>query len=215
MASHLEILSRLIAGKVVAVVRLDSGDQLIKVAEALKAGGISAIEFTIPTPNSLEMIKQASSHFGDEVLMGAGTVLDPETARAAIISGAQFIVTPAFNPKTIELCKRYGKPIIPGALTPTEILTAWEAGADMVKVFPADTMGPGYIKAILAPLPQIRLVPTGGVSTENAAEFLKAGATALGVGGNLVSKAAVARSDWAAITAEARKLVQVVHQAVS
>jgi 2-dehydro-3-deoxyphosphogluconate aldolase/(4S)-4-hydroxy-2-oxoglutarate aldolase len=215
MATHLEILTRLITEKVVAVVRLDSGDQLIKVAEALKAGGISAIEFTVPTPNSLEMIKQAASHFGDEVIMGAGTVLDPETARAAILSGAQFIVTPAFNPKTVELCRRYGKPIIPGALTPTEILTAWEAGADMVKVFPADAMGPGYIKAVLAPLPQIRLVPTGGVSAENAAAFLKAGATALGVGGNLVNKQAVARGDWAAITAEAQKLVQAVRQAVA
>lgn len=215
MASHIEILNRLITEKVVAVVRLDSGDQLIKVAEALKAGGISAIEFTVPTPNSLEMIKQAASHFGDEVIMGAGTVLDPETARAAILSGAQFIVTPAFNPKTIELCRRYGKPIIPGALTPTEILTAWEAGADMVKVFPADAMGPGYIKAVLAPLPQIRLVPTGGVSAENAAQFLKAGATALGVGGNLVNKQAVARGDWAAITAEAQKLVQAVRLAVA
>jgi 2-dehydro-3-deoxyphosphogluconate aldolase / (4S)-4-hydroxy-2-oxoglutarate aldolase len=215
VATHLEILNRLVTGKVVAVVRLDSGDQLIKVAEALKAGGISAIEFTVPTPNSLEMIKQAASHFGDEVLMGAGTVLDPETARAAILSGAQFIVTPAFNSKTIELCRRYGKPIIPGALTPTEILTAWEAGADMVKVFPADAMGPGYIKAVLAPLPQIRLVPTGGVSAENAAAFLKAGATALGVGGNLVNKQAVARGDWAAITAEAQKLVLAVHQAAA
>jgi 2-dehydro-3-deoxyphosphogluconate aldolase/(4S)-4-hydroxy-2-oxoglutarate aldolase len=215
MATHLEILTRLITEKVVAVVRLDSGDQLIKVAEALKAGGISAIEFTVPTPNSLEMIKQAASHFGDEVIMGAGTVLDPETARAAILSGAQFIVTPAFNPKTVELCRRYGKPIIPGALTPTEILTAWEAGADMVKVFTADAMGPGYIKAVLAPLPQIRLVPTGGVSAENAAAFLKAGATALGVGGNLVNKQAVARGDWAAITAEAQKLVQAVRQAVA
>lgn len=215
MAAHLDILNRLIKEKIVAVVRLDSGDQLIKVAEALKAGGISAIEFTIPTPNSLEMIKQAAVHFGDDVLMGAGTVLDPETARAAILSGAQFIVTPALNPKTITLCRRYGKPIIPGALTPTEILTAWEAGADMVKVFPADIMGPEYLKAVLAPLPQIRLVPTGGVSSDNAAEFIKAGATALGVGGKLVSKAAVAKGEWAAITAEAKKLVQAVHQAIS
>lgn len=215
MANHFDILNRLIEEKIVAVVRLDSGDQLVKVAEALKAGGISAIEFTVPTPNSLEMIKQASSHFGDEVLMGAGTVLDPETARAAILSGAQFIVTPTLNPKTIELCRRYGKPVIPGALTPTEIISAWEKGADMVKVFPANTMGPGYIKAVLAPLPQIRLVPTGGVSAENAAQFLKAGATALGIGGNLVSKQAVASGDWVAITAEAQKLVQAVRQATA
>ena len=210
MPSHFEILSRLIAGKVVAVVRLDSGDQLIKVAEALKAGGVTAIEFTIPTPGALDMIKQASAYFGDEVIMGAGTVLDAETARAAILSGAQFIVTPALNVKTIQLCRRYGKPIIPGALTPTEILTAWEAGADMVKVFPADSMGPAYLKAVLAPLPQVRRAPTGGISADNAAEYLKAGATALGVGGKLVDKQAVARGDFAALTAEAKRLMQAV-----
>jgi len=213
MPSHFEILSRLIAGKVVAVVRLDSGDQLIKVAEALKAGGVTAIEFTVPTPGALDMIKQASAYFGDEVIMGAGTVLDAETARAAILSGAQFIVTPALNVKTIQLCRRYGKPIIPGALTPTEILTAWEAGADMVKVFPADSMGPAYLKAVLAPLPQVRLAPTGGISADNAAEYLKAGATALGVGGKLVDKQAVARGDFAALTAEAQRLMQAVKQA--
>lgn len=213
MPSHFEILSRLLEGKVVAVVRLDSGDQLIKVAEALKAGGVTAIEFTVPTPGALEMIKQAAAHFGDEVLMGAGTVLDSETARAAILSGAQFIVTPALNLKTIQLCRRYGKPVIPGALTPTEILTAWEAGADMVKVFPADSMGPGYLKAVLAPLPQVRLAPTGGISADNAADYLKAGATALGVGGKLVDKQAVARGDFSALTAEAQRLMQAVKQA--
>jgi len=212
MPAHFDILKRLIEGKVVAVVRLENGDQLIKVAQALKAGGISAIEFTVPTPNSLEMIKQAATYFGDEVIMGAGTVLDPETARAAILAGAQFIVTPALKLATIELCHRYGKPIIPGALTPTEILSAWEAGADMVKVFPADSMGPEYIKAVLAPLPQVRLAPTGGVSADNAANYLKAGATALGVGGKLVDKAAVARGDWEAITAEAERLMNAVEQ---
>ena len=212
MPSHFEILKRLIEGKVVAVVRLDSGDQLVKVAEALKAGGISAIEFTVPTPGALDMIKQAAAYFGNEVIMGAGTVLDPETARAAILAGAQFVVTPALNIKTIELCHRYGKPIIPGAMTPTEILTAWEAGADMVKVFPADSLGPAYLKAVLAPLPQVRLAPTGGVSAGNAADYLKAGATALGVGGKLVDKAAVAKGDWAALTAEAQRLMDVVRQ---
>ena len=212
MPAHFDILKRLIEGKVVAVVRLDSGDQLIKVAQALKAGGISAIEFTVPTPNSLEMIKQAATYFGDEVIIGAGTVLDPETARAAILAGAQFIVTPALKTATIELCHRYGKPIIPGALTPTEILSAWEAGADMVKVFPADSMGPEYIKAVLAPLPQVRLAPTGGVSADNATSYLKAGATALGVGGKLVDKAAVSRGDWSAITAEAERLMNAVRQ---
>jgi 2-dehydro-3-deoxyphosphogluconate aldolase/(4S)-4-hydroxy-2-oxoglutarate aldolase len=213
MAAHLDVLNHLIKTKVVAIVRLDSGEQLVKVAEALLAGGISAIEFTVSTPGAIDMIKAASARFGREVLLGAGTVLDPETARAAILAGAQFIVTPALNLHTIELCRRYGRPIVPGALTPTEILTAWEAGADMVKVFPADSMGPGYIKAVLAPLPQLRLVPTGGVSADNAAAYLKAGATALGVGGKLVDKTAVARGDWQAITAEAERLVAAVQPA--
>lgn len=210
MQTHFELLQRLISGKIIAVVRLDSGDELVQVAEALKAGGISAIEFTIPTPNSLEMIKQASAHFGDEVIMGAGTVLDPETARAAILSGAQFIVTPTLNLDTIEMSRRYGKPVIPGGLTPTEILTAWQAGADMVKVFPASVGGPSYIKAVLAPLPQVRLAPTGGVSAENAAAYIQAGATGLGVGGKLVDKKAVARQDWSAIRTEAQRLVAAV-----
>jgi 2-dehydro-3-deoxyphosphogluconate aldolase/(4S)-4-hydroxy-2-oxoglutarate aldolase len=215
MPPHFDILSRLIESKLVAVVRLDSGEQLVHVAEALKAGGISVIEFTASTPGAIDMIKEAASRFGDEVLMGAGTVLDPETARAAILAGAEFIVTPTLNLATIKLCHRYGKPIVPGALTPTEILTAWEAGADMVKVFPASAMGPGYLKAALAPLPQVRLVPTGGVSADNAAEYLKMGAAALGVGGKLVDRAAVARGDWAAITDEARKLVNAVRGAAT
>lgn len=208
--SHLTILNRLIETKLVAIVRLDSGEQLVKVAEALLAGGISAVEFTMSTPGAVDMIKIASAQFGPDVLLGAGTVLDPETARAAILAGAQFVVTPALNLDTIELCRRYGRPIIPGAFTPTEMLAAWQAGADLVKVFPADTLGPGYIKAVLAPLPQLRLVPTGGVSAENAVQYLKAGATALGVGGKLVDRAAVARGDWAAITAEAERLVAAV-----
>lgn len=213
MASHYDILRRLIDGKLVAVVRLDSGEQLLKVADALRAGGIDIVEFTMSTPGAIEMLREASSRFGGDVLMGAGTILDPETARAAILAGAEFIVTPTLKQTTIEVCKRYGKPVIPGALTPTEILTAWEAGADMVKVFPASSMGPDYLKAVLAPLPQIRLVPTGGISVENAAAYLKAGAAALGVGGKLVDKAAVARGDWAAISAEAEALVKAVRQA--
>jgi len=210
MSSHFEILKHLMDGKAVAIVRLDSGERLVQVAEALKAGGITVIEFTVSTPGAIDMIQEASSRFGDDVLLGAGTVLDPETARAAILAGAQFIVTPALNLATIELCHRYGKPIVPGALTPTEMLTAWEAGADMVKVFPASLGGPGYIKSVLAPLPQLRLVPTGGVSADNAADYLKAGAVALGVGGKLVDKAAVARGDWDAITSEAQRLVKAV-----
>ena len=216
MKSHFEILNHLLTEKTVAIVRLDSGEKLVKVAEALKAGGISVIEFTCTTPGALEMIKEASTHFGDEVLIGAGTVLDPETARAAILAGAEFIVTPSVNLDMIAMCKRYGKPVVAGAMTPTEMLTAWEAGADLVKVFPASNIGgPDYIKAVLAPLPQFRLVPTGGVSADNAAQYLKAGATAVAVGGNLVNKKAVANGDWGAITAEAQRLVEAVRSAAA
>ncbi len=215
MKSHFEILKKILDEKIVAIVRLDSGELLVRVAEALNAGGISVIEFTCSTPSALEMIKEASGHFGDGVLVGAGTVLDPETARAAILAGAKFIVNPTINLDTIEMCKRYGKPIIAGAMTPTEMLTVWEAGADLVKVFPASAIGGAdYIKAVLAPLPQLRLVPTGGVSADNAAQYLKAGAVVVAVGGNLVDKKAVARGDWATITAEAQKLVSAV-QSVS
>ncbi len=211
MKSHFEILKKILDEKIVAIVRLDSGEQLVRVAQALHAGGISVIEFTCSTPGALGMIKEASWRFGDEVLIGAGTVLDPETARTAILAGAEFIVNPAINLDTIEMCKRYGKPIIAGAMTPTEMLTVWEAGADLVKVFPANAIGGAeYIKAVLAPLPQLRLVPTGGVSADNAGQYLKAGAVAVAVGGSLVDKKAVALGDWAAITTESQKLASAV-----
>ncbi len=211
MKSHLEILQYLLTEKVIAVVRLESGEQLVRAAEALKFGGISTIEFTFSTPGALDMLKEASTRFGGEVLLGAGTVLDPETARAAILAGAEFIVTPTANVETIAMCKRYGKPILAGAMTPTEMLTVWEAGADLVKVFPASHLGgPDYIRAVLAPLQQLRLAPTGGVSAENAAEYLKAGAVCVGVGGNLVNRRAVMNGDWRTVTAEARRLVAAV-----
>ena len=211
MKSHFEILNHLLTERIVAIVRLDGAEQLVQVAEALKAGGITVIEFTCSTPGALDMVRAAYAQFGDQVLMGAGTVLDSETARAAILAGAQFIVNPTVNLDTIELCKRYGKPIISGAITPTEILNVWEAGADLVKVFPISAVGgPEYIKAVLAPLPQLRLVPTGGVTAENSAAYLKAGAVAVAVGGGLVDKKAVAKGDWAAITKEAERLVAVI-----
>jgi 2-dehydro-3-deoxyphosphogluconate aldolase/(4S)-4-hydroxy-2-oxoglutarate aldolase len=214
MKSHFDILNQLLAEKVIAIVRLDSGERLVRVAEALEAGGISAIEFTCSTPGALGMLEKASRHFGEDVLLGAGTVLDPETARAAILAGAEFIVTPAVDLETIALCRRYGRPVLAGAMTPTEMLAVWAAGADLVKVFPAGNLGgPDYIKAVLAPLPQLRLAPTGGVSAGNAAAYLKAGAAALAVGGSLVDKQAVADGDWAAITAEARRLVAAVRGA--
>ena len=215
MKSHFEILNHLLAEKVIAIVRLDSGEKLIQVADALEKGGISVIEFTCSTPGALDMLKEASACFGGDVLLGAGTVLDPETARAAILAGAEFIVTPTVNLETIAICKRYGKPVVAGAMTPTEMLTVWEAGADLVKVFPANNLGgPDYVKAVLAPLPQLRLVPTGGVSADNAAQYLKAGAVAVAVGGNLVNKKAVTNDDWMAITEEAQRLVTAVRSAV-
>jgi 2-dehydro-3-deoxyphosphogluconate aldolase/(4S)-4-hydroxy-2-oxoglutarate aldolase len=213
MASHFAVLNRLLAGRIVAIVRLDTAGETVAVARALKAGGIDCIEFTMTTPGALETVAAAVKEFGDEVLLGVGTVLDPETARAAILAGAQFVVTPSLKVETIELCRRYGRPIAAGALTPTEILTAWEAGADLVKVFPADAMGPNYIRAVLAPLPQVRLVPTGGISAANAADYMRAGAAALGAGGKLVDKAAIARGDFATLTAEARALVAAVQEA--
>jgi 2-dehydro-3-deoxyphosphogluconate aldolase/(4S)-4-hydroxy-2-oxoglutarate aldolase len=216
MKSHIEILNQLLKEKAIAIVRLDSGEQLVRAAEALQAGGITVIEFAFSTPGALDMLKEASAHFGGEVLLGAGTVLDPETARAAILAGAEFIVTPTANLETVAMCKLYGKPILAGAMTPTEMLTVWEAGADLVKVFPVSNIGgPDYIKAVLAPFPQVRLVPTGGVSADNAAQYLKAGAAAVAVGGNLVNKKSVASGDWATITAEARRLMGVVRGAVS
>jgi len=211
MRSHFEILNLLLTEKVVAIVRLDSGEKLVQVADALKKGGISVIEFTCSTPNALDTIKEVSALFGEDVLLGAGTVLEPETARTAILAGAEFIVTPTVNLDTISVCKGYDKPIIAGAMTPTEMLTVWEAGADMIKVFPASNIGgPDFIKAVLAPLPQLKLVPTGGVSTENAAHYLNAGAVAVAVGGNLVNKNAVASSDWETITSKARRLISIV-----
>jgi len=214
MKSHFETMTHLLEGKIIAIVRLDSGEQLIHAAKALVEGGISVIEFTFSTPGALDMVKEASAYFGDTVVLGAGTVLDPETARAAILAGAQFIVTPSVNLATIKLCKRYAKPIVAGAMTPTEMMTVWEAGADLVKVFPASSIGgPDYIKSVLAPLPHLRLVPTGGVSADNAALYLKAGAAMVAVGGSLVDKKAVARADWAAISVEAKRLVTTVRSA--
>ena len=211
MKTHAENLQYLLREKIIAIVRLESGEKLVKVAEALKAGGISVIEFTLSTPGALEMIKDASVHFDGEVLLGAGTVLDAETARMAILAGAEFIVTPTVNLETISMCKRYGKPIVAGAMTPTEMLTAWEAGAELIKVFPASNIGgAGYIKAVLAPLPQLRLVPTGGVNADNALEYFRAGAAVVAVGGSLIDKKAVANDDWAAITKEAQRLTNVI-----
>ena len=157
------------------------------------------------TPNALDVIKDVTARFGEKILMGVGSVLDPETARAAILAGAEFVVTPVTRPEVIRLCNRYGKPIASGAFTPTECLLAHESGADFVKLFPAEFAGPAYIKSVLAPLPMLRIIPTGGVTPQTTAAFLEAGCVALGAGSALVSKEILASGDWAKLTARTRE----------
>ena len=188
---------------VIAIMRAKSSDQLIAAAEAIRAGGVRTIEVTFTTPGALQVIEQASKKYGDEILFGAGSVLDPETARTAILAGAAFIVAPTLNPRVIELCARYSVPVMPGCYTPTEILTAWEAGADMVKLFPASVGGPDFVKAVLAPLPQVEIVPVGGVELDNAAEFIRCGAAALGVGSSLVNQKLLDSGDFPELTRRA------------
>jgi 2-dehydro-3-deoxyphosphogluconate aldolase / (4S)-4-hydroxy-2-oxoglutarate aldolase len=203
-------LDRILNCGVVAVLRAPSGEILTDVAEALLAGGVEAIEVTFTVPRAHHILEQVADRLGDKIVLGAGTVLDPETARIAILAGARFVVSPTVNLEVISLCRRYSRHILPGALTPTEILTAWDAGADIVKVFPSELTGPGYLRAIHGPLPQVRLMPTGGVNLKTAAEFLKAGACALGIGGSLVDPKAIADRDFGKIADLARQYVQIV-----
>src|SRR2546423_6460131 len=176
-------LQRVLDRCIVAVIRAEGPEKLVDVAEALLAGGVEVMEVTFTVPRATTVLEKVTEKLGSRILLGAGTVLDTETARAAILSGAEFIVSPAVNVEVIELCRRYSKLVMPGALTPTEVLTAWQAGADIVKIFPSELTGPKYIKALRAPLAQIRTMPTGGVNMDSAEEFFKAGARALGMGG--------------------------------
>ena len=203
-------LARVLESGIVAIIRAPDGRQLVDVAEALVAGGVDCLEVTFTVPQAHRVLEQVAARLGKKVLLGAGTVLDTETARIALLSGAEFLVSPAVNLEVIAMCRRYDKLIMPGAFTPTEIVTAWQAGADIVKVFPSDITGPNYLKAIHGPLPQIPLMPTGGVNLETAASFLKAGACALGVGGSLVESKAVANRDLVRIESLARQFVQIV-----
>src|SRR3954469_17837383 len=203
-------LKRILDGGIVAVVRAESGAALVEVVRALAEGGVTAAEITFTVPDAIEVIRQVRHEVGDAVVLGAGTVLDPETARAALLAGAEYIVAPSLNLEVIRLCRRYDKVVMPGALTPTEIVAAWEAGADVVKVFPADLGGPPYLKALRGPLPQIRLMPTGGVDLTTAESFLKAGACCLGVGSSLVVPKLIASGDFARITELASKFSALV-----
>ncbi|MBY0395522.1 MAG: bifunctional 4-hydroxy-2-oxoglutarate aldolase/2-dehydro-3-deoxy-phosphogluconate aldolase [Thermoleophilia bacterium] len=203
-------LKRILDCGIVAVVRAESGELLAKVVQALADGGVTAAEITFTVPDALEVIRTVRREVGDRVALGAGTVLDPETARAAILAGAEYIVSPAVNVDVIKLCRRYDKAVMPGAFTPTEVVTAWEAGADVVKIFPADIGGPAYLKALRGPLPQIRMMPTGGVDLNTAEPFLKAGACCLGVGGSLVEAKAVAAGDFGRIRDLAAQYAAIV-----
>ena len=195
---------------VIPVVRATSADEAMRAIDAIREGGISVLEITMTVPNAFSVIEQVTARFGSDALVGAGTVLDAEDAKSCIASGAQFIVSPALNLETIAYCREQGVAVMPGALTPTEVVQAWNAGADFVKVFPAGAVGgPSYLKALKAPLPHIELVPTGGVSLKTAADFIRAGAAALGVGSDLVDVKAQA----AVITERAKQFVEVVRQA--
>jgi 2-dehydro-3-deoxyphosphogluconate aldolase/(4S)-4-hydroxy-2-oxoglutarate aldolase len=205
-------LRRVLDSGIVAVVRAPDSDQLVEVARALADGGVDVVEITMSVPNALDVLRRVREELGERLLLGAGTVLDAETARAVILEGAEFIVAPTLNLDVIRLCRRYDKLVMPGAFTPTEILTAWEAGADIVKVFPADVVGPAFFKAMRGPLPQIRLMPTGGVDLTTAAGFLKAGACCLGIGGQLVEPKAIAERNFERIRNLARQYVAIVQQ---
>ena len=209
-----EVMKQIGAIGIVPVLRARSADEASEIAALIQEGGIPILEITMTVPGAIGVIEKLIGRFGDDVVIGAGTVLDAETARACILAGAQFVVSPALDLRSIELCRRYGVAIFPGALTPTEVVAAWQAGADAVKVFPCSAMGGAkYLKDLKAPLPQIELVPTGGVSLTTAADFINAGAYALGVGADLVDVSALQRGEGKRVVEKARDYLRVVAEA--
>jgi len=199
---------------IIPVVRAQSAEEAMLAIDAIREGGISILEITMTVPGAVGVIEEVANRYSGDALVGAGTVLDGDTARACILAGARFVVSPSLNLETIEVCRRYGVAVMPGALSPTEVVQAWSAGADFVKVFPAGAVGgASYIKALKAPLPQIELVPTGGVSLKTAADFIKAGASALGVGADLVDLKAIREGQQKLITERAREFVKIVREA--
>jgi len=209
-----EVLQRIRATGLIPVVRAESADLAMRAVEAIKAGGVDVLEVTMTVPGAIDVIAKLAATFGAEVVIGAGTVLDPDTANKCVQAGAQFIVSPVLNEETISFCRRNDVAVFPGALTPTEVVRAWNAGADAVKVFPAGAVGgASYLRALKAPLPQIELVPTGGVSLKTAADFIKAGAMALGVGADLVDTKALREGRDEVITERAREFLEIVREA--
>jgi len=210
-----EIIQGILNPGIVAVIRADSSDQLISLAQALVEGGVTTVEITMTTPGALQVISDVAKKFGDRILLGVGSVLDSETCRAAILAGAEFVVTPVTKVDVIRLCNRYGKPIASGAYSPTEAILGYESGADFIKIFPADQLGPNYIRNILAPMPMLQIIPTGGVTVETAASFINAGCVALAAGSSLVNKEALKNKDWTTITATAAAFVKAIKSARS
>jgi 2-dehydro-3-deoxyphosphogluconate aldolase/(4S)-4-hydroxy-2-oxoglutarate aldolase len=213
VATPSQIVQQIEATGVVAIIRASSSGELIDVVSALRDGGLTCIEVTMTTPDALEVIHAAREKMGDSAAIGVGTVLDAETARAAILAGAQFVVAPIFDPPTVALCKRYSVPVVPAGMTPTEMVHAWQAGADFVKLFPASGGGAGLIRDLKGPLPQIKIIPTGGINLDNCADFIKAGAAALGIGSALVTREAVKNKDFAGLRSAAAAWLQRVDQA--
>jgi 2-dehydro-3-deoxyphosphogluconate aldolase/(4S)-4-hydroxy-2-oxoglutarate aldolase len=209
----MDIVRRLADPGVIAILRTESADRLPDAIHALVAGGIHAIEVTMTTPGALKVIREARAALGDKIVMGVGSVLDSETARQAMLEGAQFVVTPVVRPGVIEICNRYGIPIACGATTPTEAFTVHELGSDFVKIFPAENLGPAYIRSILAPLPMLQLIPTGGVTPQNMPDYFKAGAAAIGAGSTLLTKEIFASADWGALSARATEFVAAARKA--
>lgn len=214
MELHVSVVDRIREVGIVPVVRATSADEALAAVEAIRAGGIPILEITLTVPGAIKIIDDLAKRLGDEALIGAGTVLDAESARACIGAGARFIVSPSLDLPTIEICRALGIAVFPGALTPTEVVTAWKAGADAVKVFPANALGGAtYLKSLKAPLPQIELIPTGGVSLKTVPDFIAAGAMALGIGADLVDLAALRRGDRASVTSKAQEYVAAVKAA--
>jgi 2-dehydro-3-deoxyphosphogluconate aldolase/(4S)-4-hydroxy-2-oxoglutarate aldolase len=207
----IEVLRKITASGLVAVIRAENPDQAARIAEACGLGEVAALEITFTVPGASGVIEHLAKRFADKILLGAGTVLDPETARIALLAGAQFVVSPAVNPDTARLCNRYQVPYMPGAGTIGEVIAAMECGADIVKVFPGEILGPAFVKAIKGPLPQAQLMPTGGVTLQNVSEWIKAGAVAVGVGGNLTAGAK--NGDFTSITQLAKQFVKQIKEA--
>ena len=208
------ILTAIIEGGIVPVVRTENQEGAIRAIDAIFRGGIRTAEITMTVPGAIRALEKVADKFGDQMLLGAGTVLDPETARACMLAGAEFFVTPSLNLKTIEMAKRYSKVITPGALTPTEVLAAWQAGADAVKIFPCSAVGGArYIKALRAPFPQIEMIPTGGVSVETIGDFLRAGACAAGVGAELIDNVNIREGHYEVFEERAKRFLEAIAQA--